>query len=279
MSSSTKPHITFFSLCLAVAIGMAACQVIPENEQLIPVESSESAKTCLLIDFSGWRCINCPAAAEEAHKLLEQYGDQLIVMEAHPATNSLTKPPAKYPEYDYTCPAADSLYIALGGTGTTPLPVGSVDMAAFNNGSGSGAYLKTPDQWGAMVYASLKNDCQVDIRLHRNEKKEIVCQLNNKSEQELACSLYVWLTEDSIVSAQYFPDSTTTQYVRNHLLRDAILPAGGKTLTLAPLQQTEQIVVYTLPEKVVPENCHIVAAVYADGEIIQAAQIAADTEK
>ena len=279
MSSSTKPHITFFSLCLAVAFGIASCQVIPESEQLIPVESSESAKTCLLIDFSGWRCINCPAAAEEAHKLLEQYGDQLIVMEAHPATNSLTKPPAKYPEYDYTCPAADSLYIALGGTGTTPLPVGSVDMAAFNNGSGSGAYLKTPDQWGAMVYASLKNDCQVDIRLNRNEKKEIVCQLNNKSEQELACSLYVWLTEDSIVSAQYFPDSTTTQYVRNHLLRDAILPAGGKTLTLAPLQQTEQIVVYTLPEKVVPENCHIVAAVYADGEIIQAAQIAADTEK
>ena len=264
---------------MAVAIGMAACQVIPENEQLIPVESSESAKTCLLIDFSGWRCINCPAAAEEAHKLLEQYGDQLIVMEAHPATNSLTKPPAKYPEYDYTCPAADSLYMALGGTGTTPLPVGSVDMAAFNNGSGSGAYLKTPDQWGAMVYASLKNDCQVDIRLNRNEKKEIVCQLNNKSEQELACSLYVWLTEDSIVSAQYFPDSTTTHYLRHHLLRDAILPAGGKTLTLAPLQQTEQIVVYTLPEKVVPENCHIVAAVYADGEIIQAAQIAADTEK
>ena len=279
MSSSTKPHISLFSLCLAVAIGIASCQVIPENEQLIPVESSESAKTCLLIDFSGWRCINCPAAAEEAHKLLEQYGDQLIVMEAHPATNSLTKPPAKYPEYDYTCPAADSLYIALGGTGTTPLPVGSIDMAAFNNGSGSGAYLKTPDQWGAMVYASLKKDCQVEVRIHRNEKKEIVCQLNNKSEQELACSLYMWLTEDNIVSAQYFPDSTTTQYVRNHLLRDAILPAGGKTLTLAPLQQTEQIVVYTLPEKVVPENCHIVAAVYADGEIIQAAQIAADTEK
>lgn len=279
MSSSTKPHITLFSLCLAVAIGMAACQVIPESEQLIPVESSESAKTCLLIDFSGWRCINCPAAAEEAHKLLEQYGDQLIVMEAHPATNSLTKPPAKYPEYDYTCPAADSLYIALGGTGTTPLPVGSIDMAAFNNGSGSGAYLKTPDQWGAMVYASLKKDCQVEVRIHRNEKKEIVCQLNNKSEQELACSLYVWLTEDSIVSAQYFPDSTTTHYLRHHLLRDAILPAGGKALTLAPLQQTEQIVAYTLPEKVVPENCHIVAAVYADGEIIQAAQIAADTEK
>lgn len=280
MLVSTQSHIPLFSLCLAVVLSMAACQVIPENDRLLPVESSESAKTCLLIDFSGWRCINCPNAAEEAHKLLEQYGDQLIVMEAHPATNSLTKPPAKYPEYDYTCPAADSLYIALGGTGATPLPVGSVDMAPFNNGSGSGAYLKTHDQWGAMVYSSLKNDCQVEVRLHSNEKKEVVCQLNNKSEQKLACSLYMWLTEDNIVSAQYFPDNIkTTQYVRNHLLRDAILPAGGKALTLAPLQQTEQIVAYTLPEKVVPENCHIVAAVYADGEIIQAAQIAADTEK
>ena len=278
MSSSTKPHISLFSLCLAVAIGMAACQVIPESEQLIPVESSESAKTCLLIDFSGWRCINCPAAAEEAHKLLEQYGDQLIVMEAHPATNSLTKPPAKYPEYDYTCPAADSLYIALGGTGTTPLPVGSVDMAAFNNGSGSGAYLKTPDQWGAMVYASLKNDCQVDIRLNRNEKKEIVCQLNNKSEQELACSLYVWLTEDSIVSAQYFPDSTTTHYLRHHLLRDAVSSPNGDPLTLPAEENVTRTFLYNMPDKVVPENCHIVAALYANGEIIQAAQIAATKE-
>ena len=170
MPISTKPHISFFSFCMAVALCVASCQVIPESEQLIPIESSETEKTCLLVDFSAWKCINCPAAAEEAHKLLEQYGDQLIVMEAHPATNSLTKPPAKYPEYDYTCPAADSLYIALGGTGTTPLPVGSVDMAAFNNGSGSGAYLKTPDQWGAMVYASLKNDCHVDIRICRNKK-------------------------------------------------------------------------------------------------------------
>ena len=272
MSSSTKPHISLFSLCLAVAIGMAACQVIPENEQLIPVESSESAKTCLLIDFSGWRCINCPAAAEEAHKLLEQYGDQLIVMEAHPATNSLTKPPAKYPEYDYTCPAADSLYIALGGTGTTPLPVGSIDMAAFNNGSGSGAHLKTPDQWGAMVYASLKNDCQVDIRLNRNEKKEIVCQLNNKSEQELACSLYVWLTEDSIVSAQYFPEGPTKNYLRNHLLRDAISSPCGDPLTLPAEEKVSRTFLYSLPDKVVPENCHIVAALYANGEIIQAAQ-------
>ena len=272
MSSSTKPHITFFSLCLAVVLGMAACQVIPESEQLIPVESSESAKTCLLIDFSGWRCINCPAAAEEAHKLLEQYGDQLIVMEAHPATNSLTKPPAKYPEYDYTCPAADSLYIALGGTGTTPLPVGSVDMAAFNNGSGSGAYLKTPDQWGAMVYASLKKDCQVEVRIHRNEKKEIVCQLNNQSEQELACSLYVWLTEDSIVSAQYFPDSLSINYMRNHLLRDAISSLGGDPLTLPAGEKVSRTFLYSLPDKVVPENCHIVAALYANGEIIQAAQ-------
>lgn len=279
MSSSTKPHIFLFSLCLAVAIGMAACQVIPENEQLIPVESSESAKTCLLIDFSGWRCINCPAAAEEAHKLLEQYGDQLIVMEAHPATNSqFTKPPVGKPEYDYTCPAADSLYIALGGKGITPLPIGSVDMAVFNNGSGSGAYLKTPDQWGAMVYASLKNDCQVDIRLQRNEKKEIVCQLNNKSEQELACSLYVWLTEDSIVSAQHFSDSKTTNYLRNHLLRDAISSPNGDPLTLPAEENVTRTFLYTMPDKVVPENCHIVAALYANGEIIQAAQIVATKE-
>ncbi|MGN0234798.1 MAG: Omp28-related outer membrane protein [Paludibacteraceae bacterium] len=279
MTTPDKLHISFLSLCLAVAFCITACQVIPENEQLLPVESSETEKTCLLIDFSAWKCVNCPNAAEEAHKLLEQYGDQLIVMEAHPAANGLTKPPTKYPEYDYTCPAADSLYIALGGTGTTPLPIGSVDMAAFDNGSGSGAYLKTPDQWGSMVYLSLMSDYGVDIHLNINEKKEIICQLNNRSDIEMACSLYMWLTEDNIVSAQYFPDSTTTNYLRNHLLRDAISAPNGEPLTLPAAEKVSVTKTYVLPEKVVPENCHIVAAVYANGEIIQAAQIAAEIEQ
>lgn len=272
MISSTKPYIPFFSLCLAVVLCLAACQVIPENDRMLPVETNETEKTCLLIDFSAWKCVNCPNAAEEAHKLLEQYGDRLIVIEAHPATSGLTKPPTKYPEYDYTCPAADSLFIAMGGTSTTPLPIGSVDLALFDDGSGKKEYLKDPSQWGSMIYLALMDDNKVDMHLTTNDNHEIECRINNRSEQDLACSLYVWLTEDNIVSAQYFPDSTTNNYLRNHLLRDAIAAPNGAPLTLPADENVTRTFQYTLPEKVVPKNCHIVAALYANGEIIQTTQ-------
>ena len=272
----TKPHISFFSFCMAVALCVASCQVIPESEQLIPVETNETEKTCLLVDFSAWKCINCPAAAEEAHKLLEQYGDQLIVMEAHPAISGLTKPPAKYPEYDYTCPAADSLLITMGGTSTTPLPIGSIDLALVDDGTGKKEYLKDPSQWGAMVYKSLQKEHNVDLQLRMHTSTEIECRIQNRAENDLACSLYIWLTEDSIVSAQYYPDSTTNNYMRNHLLRDAISAPNGEPIVLPAMEEINITKTYVLLEKVVPAHCHIVAAVYANGEVIQAAQTKAN---
>ena len=60
--------------------------------------------------------------------------------------------------------------------------------------------------------------------------------------------------------------------MRNHLLRDAISSPNGEPLTLPAEENVTHTFLYTLPDKVVPENCHIVAALYANGEIIQAAQ-------
>ena len=37
----------------------------------------------LLEDYTGFKCVNCPAAAHEAHLLQEFYGDQMVVMGVH----------------------------------------------------------------------------------------------------------------------------------------------------------------------------------------------------
>ena len=267
MPISNKPHISLFSLCLAVAIGIASCQVIPENEQLIPVETLETERTSLLIDFSAVSCVNCPKASEEAHILLSQYQDQLVVIEAHPATNPLTYSPI----YDYTCPAADSLYIACGGNSTSPLPTGVINMRKQSDGN----YMTPFLSWGAAIY-SANNDTTIipiAIDLTFSEKQEILLSIRNLNESTLHATAYMWLTEDSIVGAQLMPDnSVNMEYVRNHLLRDNILPNSGKTLTIEPHDRQTITIPYTLPEKVVADHCHIVAAIMANGEVIQAAQ-------
>ena len=257
-----------YAIYIFLLLALAACQTIPESERLIPLPAASGERACLLIDFSAWQCVNCPSAAEEAHTLLEQYGDQLIVIEAHPATNGLTKPPAKYPEYDYTCPAADSLYIRFGGTNVTPLPTGVVNMKQYPDG----AYFKPYQEWGTHIYSAMQSYDSVDITLTYNADEQIAYTVANYSAKAMDCTLYMYLTEDSIISAQKFPDANSTDYVRNHLLRDAILPHKGIPVSLAPETEISNTVSYTLPDKVVPAHSHIVAALYHNGEIIQTRQ-------
>ena len=269
------------ALCIVLCIVAVACEVInPDNtivfdsETIIPPKDTtnieptkpSNIRTALLVDFSGWKCVNCPDAAEHAHELLSNYGQQLVVLEAHPAANKLTT--SNKPEYDYTCPAADTLYKTLGGTNVTPLPIGTVNMKANNDG----VFLMNVVDWASAVQTAVKQYHSADIHLRIGEQDSIICNIYNWSAQTLACNLYVWLTEDSVVSAQRFPDSLSTNYMRNHLLRDAISSPNGEPLTLPAEKNVTHTFLYTLPDKVVPENCHIVAALYANGEIIQAAQ-------
>ena len=72
----------------------------------------------LVEKYTGPKCVNCPTAAEEAHSLLTEYPDNLVVVAMHPADNHFTQ--TGKPEYDYTCPEANDYYRYFGGTAVTP---------------------------------------------------------------------------------------------------------------------------------------------------------------
>ena len=83
-----------------IAIGLmsmllAACEVIPDGQReevlFTPVDPTAIKRTSLLIEYSGWQCVNCPTAAEEAHRLKEQYGENLVVVVMHPESNPNTR--------------------------------------------------------------------------------------------------------------------------------------------------------------------------------------------
>ena len=64
---------------MIVAVMMAACSHIDEDEQLIYVKPAAVERCVLLEDFTGQRCVNCPMAADEIHKLQEQYGEDVVI--------------------------------------------------------------------------------------------------------------------------------------------------------------------------------------------------------
>ena len=138
---------------MLLSIGLlTACEVIPEGDRLIPLETEATNRKTLLIEFSGVNCNNCPLAAEEGHKLQQIYAGKLVIVEMHPASNKLTNGGKKY---DYTCPEADEYYKSWG---LSILPAGVINMAPTN-----GSYYVPYQEWGTAYKVSAGTISPVEI--------------------------------------------------------------------------------------------------------------------
>ncbi len=268
-------QISFCSLLFLLGSLLTACQVIPQGEQVLeiftPADTSLIKRTSLLIEYSGWRCVNCPNAAEVAHRLKEQYQEELVVVVMHPETNPNTRYGSNQ-SVNYTCPEADSIYVKMGGTNTTPFPTGNVNML---NTSGEGAgYFYTEDKWATLLSQASREALQVSIEQEivcdANKNMDVTVHINNQTSTPIETTLQVWLTEDNIVGKQKMPDNTTNDtYIHNHLLRASISPLWGDKCTINIGETSHQTYQYTLPEKVVTENCNVVSVLSIAGVVVQ----------
>ena len=269
-------NINWKHICMVLVTGLlAACEVIPagEHDKVIftPADQTAIKRTSLLIEYSGWQCVNCPTAAEEAHRLKEQYGDNLVVVVMHPESNPNTRHNNK-PALNYTCPEADSIYIMMGGTNTTPFPTGNVNLVK----DATQGYFYDYDKWGTLISQAYANPKLVLLAAEATTIDTnvifVAVDITNLATQTMEATVQVWLTEDAVIGSQKKPEGTDKEYAHNHLMRASISPLWGETL-LINAQMTQQIVYeYTLPDKVVKKNCNVVALVSVNGEVVQAAE-------
>lgn len=267
-------QITLCSLLLVLGSLLTSCEVIPagQREEVIftPTDPSAVKRSSLLIEYSGWQCVNCPTAAEEAHRLKELYGEDLVVVVMHPESNPNTRHNNK-PALNYTCPEADSIYIVMGGTNTTPFPTGNVNMVQV----ATKGYFQDFDKWGTIIsqaYATPKPILLSQEVTGTADSKDvnIAVDITNLDTQAIEATLQVWLTEDSVMGSQKKPEGTDKNYAHNHLMRASISPLWGEKLPI-DAHMTQQVVYeYPLPDKVVKENCNIVSLVSVNGEVVQA---------
>ena len=267
-----KINWKYMTMVLAVGL-LAACEIIPDGERedviFTPTDPSAVKRTSLLIEYSGWQCVNCPTAAEEAHRMKELYGEELVVVVMHPESNPNTRHNNK-PALNYTCPEADSLYLMMGGTNTTPFPTGNVNMVK----DPIKGYFNDYESWATLVSQAYANPKPVivsqDAYCIDTNQVFIAVDIANLDSVAINATLQVWLTEDSVIGSQKKPEGTDKEYAHNHLMRASISPIWGEKL-LIDARMTQQIVYeYTLPEKVKKENCNIVAVVSVNVEVIQA---------
>lgn len=238
---------------------LSGCELIPENERLIEVSmpTDSTGRAHVLIEYTGFRCVNCPKAAETAAELQTLYGERLIVVSLHPATNPFTQG-----AYDYTCPAADTYYRYMGGTATTPFPTGNIDLATTADG-----WLSDASEWPTLLASRMNLPTEVHLQAEGN-------RLTLYADLEQQCRMAVWIVEDSILGVQALPDgSVDKQYYHRHVLRGTMGDPWGEELTLGPLPKSYTIAV-SLPEGCDPKHTYaVVLLLNANREILNAIEI------
>lgn len=217
---------------LSLAFLLAACEVIDPADRLLPVNAvPQSSRRHVLLEFTGFRCVNCPSAEATAVELQSLYADRLIVIALHPASNPFTKG-----VYDYTCPAADSVYRFVGGTASTPFPTGCINLAP----DAEGHYFRDHELWGAALLLAMQDTLCPSLSLTATLDtltRRVDARISYSARDDMRVAL--WLVEDSVVGPQAMPDgSVLMDYTHRHVLRTAafdtpfgIAATGDATVT------------------------------------------------
>ena len=181
-------------------------------------------KNVLLEDFTGHKCVNCPAAHETGHDLTDIYGEERLIIVAIHAGFYAT--PAGSPfDYDFRTEAGTEYASAFGVQG---YPMGLIDR--INDG---GNYLLDVNKWGTVVDEQIREELQIGLKITTTTSGNKISGdvkiefLNDINE---ATKLQLWVLEDNIIKAQLTPEGDVEDYVHNHVLRGDINGLWGEEL-------------------------------------------------
>lgn len=249
-----KKHLIYI-IGIAAAL-FTACENISEDERFLEVEGVTAQRVVLLEDYTGQACVNCPDAHEVATELHEEYHDNLIVVAMHAGAQAIDAPSGlKQPEGD--------VYADNFGVKTYP-------NGLINRRGG----LKDFTSWGAAVREEVQRESQINLSVSSvvtEGKLTVTTELLALG--NVSGKLQLWVTEDSIVAPQISHAGPSLQYVHNHVFRGSVNGTWGEevALTLGG-QETLTHEILELDEAWNPENLSVVAFVYNDDGVMQAAQ-------
>lgn len=248
----------YITLMLATLL-MTACSHIDEDEQLIYVKPAPVSRCILLEDFTGQRCVNCPTAAEEIEKLIEQYGEETII-----AVSIHSGPLGLRPPVGLMTNVGNDYYNFWN---LEFQPVGLIDRGA------PAEYTA----WGALVREELQKTAPVEIELAAcvNDSLQLSIHTSVKgvdggTNGHIQGKLQLWIVEDNITAVQMMPDGTrNNNYTHRHVFRDTINGQWGEDISVEEGFTIEREHSFTIDSEWIPDNLSVVAFVYNDSGVMQ----------
>jgi hypothetical protein len=252
----------------ALLVGSVGCDKIDINNTHKPFNPSGHGKTVLIKDFTGVRCVNCPAAAEAVHELQHELGeDHVFIMSVH--AGYLAQPVGQFP--DFTTPEGTVWY-----RDNSSNPLFSVDHVALTDGNT--LYV---DQIDTPLSDALAEEQTFDIftaALYDDETRQLNLEADVVATAEVTGNFYVTacLLEDSIVGRQVVPGGIDTAYVFRNVFRGTINGADGDVFLNGQVYVNDEYI-YKYSIELDPaynaDQCYFMAYVYdkTDGKILQTA--------
>ena len=242
-------------LIFPLLLTMLACDNIGEDDRYIEVAPIKSERRVLLEEFTGQRCTNCPAAHAIIEKLEEQYGEDLIVVSIHAGSFGIAAP-------DGLMQAEGNVYAERWGI--TAYPCGVVDR---NSG------VLTDGEWATAIRNDISKETNVDIALEAEAKDgSINVSTRLSSSANVAASLQLWVTEDSIVGFQIDGGTRLQEYVHNNVFRACVNGTWGQPVAIEANVYASSDNSIAIDETWNVDNLNIVGFIYDDKGVVQVAK-------
>lgn len=248
-----KAYITLF----LTALLMTACSHIDEDERLIYVKPAPVERCVLIEDFTGQRCVNCPSAAEEIERLIEQYGDAIIAVSIHSGplgfhTNSRF--------YGLSTDVGDDYY---NHWNLEFQPVGLIDRGAPAEFTA----------WGTLVREELQKTAPVEIELGISVTESLELSIHSSVkgvDGNTQGKLQLWVVEDSITAFQMMPGNIRKDdYTHRHVFRAAVNGQWGDDITVNEGYIVDRDHSIIIDNGWNPDKLSVVAFVYNDKGVLQ----------
>ncbi len=278
-------RITLLLATAAIVLAMMSCdklkepyivEAIYEESDTLELTAADTAnfdgkRVTLLEDYTGVKCNNCPAAAEIAQQLQEQYGSHLVVLGVHPKT-PLQNPAGGFPDF-----RTDD-----GHEWNTDFNIGAYPSGLVNRTGG----VLGAAQWTTAVNSYMGAEAPVRLIVKTNyfdSDRTLQISVHSKFLQTIESNnvrLTICMMEDNIVGKQTTPDGVIEDYNHRHVFRGTadgqtwgrVLNGDGENITVGTNIITNMK--FTVSDEYNAENFYIVAFIsdYNTDEVLMAAE-------
>ena len=182
----------------------------------------------LIEEFTGVRCVNCPAGAEAIQQLRDIHGERLVPISLH---TGFFANPYNESRYDFQTADADAIEVLIGGPQGYPSAV--IDRKLFDGEQG---LQLSRNSWAGYIGLQLAEEPRVAIGIEptfNGDSRELnvnVELLGRAGTDGREALITVLLLESEILDYQLTPEGKESEYSHEHALRQAITAPTGQSV-------------------------------------------------